>query len=61
MMSRDRIPEIKMATAMFKVVHTPECYHDKKEDTKATTTTLIDDAPMSTETGNTRWRLPDRK
>jgi hypothetical protein len=31
-MSRDRIPEIKMATAMFKVANTPECYHDEKED-----------------------------
>jgi hypothetical protein len=34
MMSRDRIPEIKLATAMFKVVNTPECYHDEKEDIK---------------------------
>jgi hypothetical protein len=25
-MSNDRIPEIKMATAMFEVANTPECY-----------------------------------
>jgi hypothetical protein len=31
MMSRDRIPEIKLATAMLKVVNRTECYHDKKE------------------------------
>jgi hypothetical protein len=31
-MSRNRIPEIKMAMAMFKVANTPECYPDEKED-----------------------------
>jgi hypothetical protein len=34
MMSCDRRPEIKMSTVMFKAVNTPECYHDKKENTK---------------------------
>jgi hypothetical protein len=40
-MSRDRIPEIKMATAMFKVVNTPECYADEKEDIKTELTALL--------------------
>jgi hypothetical protein len=31
-MSNDRIPEIKMARAMFEVANTPECYPDDKED-----------------------------
>jgi hypothetical protein len=31
-MSNDRIPEIKMATAMFEVANTPECYPHDKED-----------------------------
>ena len=31
-MSNDRKPEIKMATAMFEVAITPECYPDDKED-----------------------------
>jgi hypothetical protein len=31
-MSRNRIPEIQMATAVFKVANTPECYADDKED-----------------------------
>jgi hypothetical protein len=30
--SNDRILEIKMATAMFEVANTPECYPDDKED-----------------------------
>jgi hypothetical protein len=30
-MSRDRIPEIKMATAMFKVANTSERYPDDKD------------------------------
>jgi hypothetical protein len=34
MMSRDRIPESKMATAMLNVVNTPECYHEKKRRQK---------------------------
>jgi superfamily I DNA and RNA helicase len=34
MMSRERIPEIKMATATLKAVNLPKCYHDKKKDKK---------------------------
>jgi hypothetical protein len=31
-MSTDRIPEIEMATAMFEVANTPECYRHDTED-----------------------------
>jgi hypothetical protein len=62
-MSRDRIPEIKTATAAFKVANTPECYPGDKEDINGTNcyyeyqnsdaelTTRIDDVLPSTDTG----------
>jgi hypothetical protein len=40
-MSRDRIPEIKMATAMFNVAKTPECYPDKEEDISTELTVIM--------------------
>jgi hypothetical protein len=65
--SCDRILEIKMATAMFKVVNTPECYQ-KKEDmngtncsscesqnTDAGLKSRINDIPTST--GTMKWRI----
>jgi hypothetical protein len=63
-----------MATAMFKAANTPECYADEKDDIKTEfivlldrqntyveLTSIIDDVPTSTETGNAKWRPPDRK
>jgi hypothetical protein len=40
--SGDRIPEVKMATAMFEVANTPDCYHDEKEDIKTDFIVLVD-------------------
>jgi hypothetical protein len=72
-MSNDRIPEIKMATAMFEVANTTECYPHDNEDINGTNcyyesqnadaelTSRIDDVPTSTDTGSAKWRPPDRK
>jgi hypothetical protein len=40
-MSNDRKPEIKMATAMFEVTITPECYPDDKKDILAELTAIV--------------------
>lgn len=73
-MSRDPIPEIKVAMAMFKVVNTSYCYRDEKEDTRmdltavmilkntfAAPTPRIDDVQTLTGTGNAKLRPPDRQ
>jgi hypothetical protein len=72
-MSNGRIPEIKMATAMFEVANTLECHPDDKEDINGTNcfyesqnadaelTSRIDDVPTSTDPGNAKWRPPDRQ
>jgi predicted secreted Zn-dependent protease len=60
--SHDRIPEIKMATAMLKVANAPECYHARRErkhrigtycscelyNTDAKLTSRINNVPTST-------------
>jgi hypothetical protein len=40
-MSRDPIPENKVATALFKIVITSDCYRDEKEDTRMDLTALM--------------------